>query len=58
MSASALSANATASAAFFRVEGALVNRGVLAASAYFAANAQGMRERFLRLGQVALTAPV
>jgi len=46
------------SAAFIRVEGTLVSGGCLSAAAYFAGNARGMRERALRLGQVALTAPV
>lgn len=45
-----------ATAAFFRVEGTLLRRGTLAAAAYFAANAQGLRERALRLGQVAVAA--
>lgn len=45
-------------AAFFRVEGTLVDRGALAASAYFASNAQGFAERAFRLGAVALGAPV
>jgi phosphoserine phosphatase len=44
--------------AFFRVEGSLVKRGVLALCAYLAANRAGFRERALRLGQVALTAPI
>jgi len=45
-------------AAFFRVEGTLVSRGVLAASAYLAANGQGMKERLLRLGGLAIATPV
>jgi HAD superfamily phosphoserine phosphatase-like hydrolase len=45
-------------AAFVRVEGMIINGGCLSAAAYFASNARGMRERALRLGQVALTAPV
>ncbi len=45
-------------AAFFRVEGTLISRGVLAASAYLAANGQGFGERVLRLGGVALAAPL
>ena len=45
-------------AAFFRVEGLLVDRGVMEAAAYFAANARGFRERALRFGQVAITFPV
>lgn len=45
-------------AAFFRVEGVLIDRGALAASAYFASNAQGFAERALRIGALALGAPV
>ena len=45
-------------AAFFRVEGTLVDRGALAASAYFASNAQGFKERALRVGALALGAPL
>ena len=45
-------------AAFFRVEGILLSRGVLAASAYIAGNAKKFGERALRLGLVALAAPV
>lgn len=45
-------------AAFFRVEGTIVGGGVLAASAYLAANGKGFRERMLRLGGVALAAPI
>jgi len=45
-------------AAFFRVEGIVLDRGVLAASAYIAANAKKFGERALRLGLVALAAPV
>ena len=45
-------------AAFFRVEGTLVSRGALAASAYFASNAQGFKERALRVSALALGAPV
>jgi phosphoserine phosphatase len=45
-------------AAFFRVEGSLVSRGVISAAAYFAAGAAGFGERAVRLGQVALTAPL
>jgi len=44
--------------AFFRVEGILVDRGALAASAYFASNAQGFAERAFRVGALALGAPV
>jgi HAD superfamily phosphoserine phosphatase-like hydrolase len=45
-------------AVFIRAEGVLFRQSVLAATAYFAANGRGFRERILRLGQVALTAPV
>jgi putative phosphoserine phosphatase/1-acylglycerol-3-phosphate O-acyltransferase len=45
-------------AAFFRVEGTLVDRGALAASAYFASNAQGFAERALRVSALALGAPI
>lgn len=48
----------TQTAAFFRVEGTLVDRGALAASAFFAGNAQGFAERALRLGAVAFGAPL
>ena len=48
----------TTTVAFVRVEGTLVDRGVLSASAFIASNGQGLSERLLRLGQVALTAPV
>lgn len=44
--------------AFFRVEGILIDRGALAASAYFASNAQGFAERAFRMGALALGAPV
>ena len=45
-------------AAFFRVEGTLVDRGALAASVYFASNAQGFAERAFRMGALALGSPV
>ena len=45
-------------AAFFRVEGTIVRAGTLSTCAYLAANRPGLGERMLRLGQVALTAPV
>jgi phosphoserine phosphatase len=48
----------TQTAAFFRVEGTLVDRGALAASAYLASNAQGFTERALRMGALALGAPL
>ncbi len=44
-------------AAFFRVEGTLTERGSLAASAWLASNAAGVGERVVRLGNVALAAP-
>jgi len=49
---------ATQSTAFFRIEGILVDRGALAASAYFASNAQGFAERAFRVGALALGAPI
>ncbi|HKP58897.1 MAG TPA: haloacid dehalogenase-like hydrolase [Polyangiales bacterium] len=48
----------TKPAVFARVEGVLLARGVRSAAAYFAANAPGLRERALRLGHLAFTAPV
>src|SRR6201999_4226550 len=48
----------TRQAVFVRVEGVLTDRGTLSAAAYFAANAAGIGERALRLGHLALTAPV
>jgi HAD superfamily phosphoserine phosphatase-like hydrolase len=48
----------TIQAVFVRIEGVLTGRGVRAAAAYFAANAAGLRERALRLGHLAWTAPV
>ncbi len=45
-------------AAFFRVEGTLVDRGALAAAAYFAGNGQGFAERAFRVGALALGAPL
>lgn len=44
-------------AVFARVEGVLLAKGARSAAAYFAANAPGLRERVLRLGHIALTAP-
>lgn len=44
--------------AFFRVEGTLVDRGALAAAAYFASNGQGFAERALRVSALALGAPL
>ncbi len=48
----------TRPAAFFRVEGTLLRHGALRASAFFAANAGGFRERALKLGQVVAFAPL
>lgn len=45
-------------AAFFRVEGTLVDRGALAASAYLASNAEGFTERAFRIGALAFGAPL
>ena len=45
-------------AAFFRIEGTLLPAGACSAAAYFAANAPGFTARALKLGQVALTAPL
>jgi len=49
---------ASTTAAFFRIEGTLLPSGACSAAAYFAANAPGFAARALKLGQVALTAPV
>ena len=46
-----------AQAAFYRFEGTLSSRATLVAAGWLAANAQGMRERILRLGNVMLAAP-
>jgi len=48
----------TNTAAFVRVEGILLARGVLSAAAYLAGNAKKFGERALRLGIVGLAAPV
>ena len=45
-------------AAFIRLEGTLVDRGAVSAAAYFASNGAGLRERAVRLGSVAMTAPL
>ena len=45
-------------AAFYRVEGAIVDRPAIAAAAYLVANAQYMRDRFWRLGGVAAAFPL
>jgi HAD superfamily phosphoserine phosphatase-like hydrolase len=45
-------------AVFVRIEGVLAGPGARSAAAYFAANAAGLRERALRLGHLAWTAPV
>lgn len=47
-----------ATAAFFRVEGTLVARGAVSLAAYCAAHQARLGDRFLRLGQLAVTAPV
>src|SRR5579862_2883185 len=48
----------TSTAAFFRIEGPLVEKPALAAAAWFAANAQGVGERVARLGNVLLATPL
>ncbi|MFY0532456.1 HAD family hydrolase [Nannocystis pusilla] len=48
----------TNTAAFVRVEGILLARGVLSAAAYLAGNAKKFGERAVRLGLVGLAAPV
>jgi putative phosphoserine phosphatase/1-acylglycerol-3-phosphate O-acyltransferase len=45
-------------AAFFRVEGPLVQRSAAVAAAWLAANSQQMSQRIARLGAVALAAPL
>lgn len=45
-------------AAFFRVEGTLVQRPSLAAAAWMAGNASGLGERVARLSNVAMAAPL
>ncbi len=45
-------------AAFYRVEGAIVGRPALAAAAYLVGNAQHVRDRILRLGGVAASLPL
>jgi HAD superfamily phosphoserine phosphatase-like hydrolase len=47
-----------ATAAFFRAEGVLLDRGVVSAAAYMASNRAGFRERAFHLGVAALAAPV
>ena len=49
---------ASTTAAFFRLEGALVAADAVPAAAYFAMHRQGLRARALGLGQVALCAPI
>jgi len=44
-------------AAFFRVEGTLLQKGVLDLAAYMAVNSHGFVERAMRLGKVAVAAP-
>lgn len=53
-----MTASSQQTAAFFRVEGTLTERGTLAAAAYLASNAQGLGERIARLGNIALAAPL
>ena len=45
-------------AVFVRVEGVLTAHGACSAAAYMAANAAGLRERFLRLGHLAIATPL
>ena len=45
-------------AAFYRVEGAIVDRPAIAAAAYLVANTQYMRDRFLRIGGIAAAASI
>lgn len=47
-----------ATAAFFRVEGTLLARGAVSLAAYCAANQARLGDRFMRLGQLAMTAPL
>ncbi len=49
---------AASSAAFFRVEGTLLRRPTALTTAWFAANAQELGSRLLRLGGLAMAAPV
>lgn len=53
-----MSESSTATAAFFRAEGVLVSGTVLRAAAFMASQRAGMRERVLRFGQAALSAPL
>lgn len=48
----------TGSAAFFRIEGAVLSKPTWQSAAYLAANAQGLGERVARLGNLALAAPM
>jgi phosphoserine phosphatase len=50
--------NGKQTAAFIRAEAIIVSKGVVAASAYLAANRPGLRERAFRLGQAMLAAPL
>lgn len=45
-------------AAYIRAEGTLFKKGALSLAAYLAANGQSFSERAMRLGQLALSAPV
>lgn len=47
---------ANKTAAFFRVEGTIVDSGVLSSAAYLAANAQAFGERLIRLSSVGVAA--
>ena len=49
---------ANKTAAFFRVEGTILDKGVLSAAAYLAANAQAFGERLIRLSSVGVAAGV
>lgn len=44
-------------AAWLRVEGVLVRKGVISLAAYLASNAQGFSDRVIKLGMVALARP-
>jgi phosphoserine phosphatase len=48
----------TKTAAFFRVEGTLVGQSALSISTYFAANSQTFSDRLVRLGAMAVAAPL
>jgi putative phosphoserine phosphatase/1-acylglycerol-3-phosphate O-acyltransferase len=48
----------SSTAAFFRVEGTLVGRGAISLAAYCAANQARLSDRVMRLGQLAVAAPI